>query len=230
MLKKKIKDMTPEEYKEYKNEYTKKYNEKKKIEKEQKLQENIERKTKGKALVHVISENNKEVNTGKPFSDYKEEVVEIGFNPYNELPFIFRKKGIEIVCELFAKAQIIPDSKKNRVNLSTCVRIYQNDGREFMVIKPFWERDASEFICELTTSNFTHILGEITTDYCSKLDKMKTLEFIEECIKNAKDRDVEDIVYFLWSNMSDEYKKSKGLDLKTLEQMAENSKKNKRKK
>ena len=59
-MNKKIKDMTVEEYKEYRRKYAKEYNERKKKEKEKNHHDNVIKKLKGKAKKHYISEMSSE--------------------------------------------------------------------------------------------------------------------------------------------------------------------------
>lgn len=182
---KKIKDMTPEEYKAYKKEYYEKYKENKK----KQTENNITRKLKGKTKKAYKKRKEMERATnyeGRKFDEYKD--TSILMNPLKTGIASFTFEGLDIYCQLNTEIKISGSNKRKRAELNFSILALPNvnNSNSFLKIKNFHNIDITNKLKELTSKNYGEILRPLSTNFFKKEMKKWTTEyFMHFCIHNS---------------------------------------------
>lgn len=229
MKNKKIKDMTPEEYKEYKREYQKKYYAKKKKKESDEKKKNISRKLtkKQKNVLSDIIEDDIEKNNKNliEFSKLKESDSYI-FNPNKDgMPGIFCPQKMLSCHELFTRLNI--DVKKQIANITGVIRIHDHNSSKFAKTKKdIFICDVSKHIDKLNNRNYYKYCLQFTIDYINKLNKMFPEEYCSFMIDNAEDKNL--MAFVLFSCIDRKYREKQDIVINDL--ITDNIIKKKRKK
>ncbi len=178
-----IKDMTQEEYLEYKKTYARIYNERKKEVKEKEIHKNVSRRLSGKTLRMW---NNEEDDVGRKFSEIKENSRYIMHPKINNGTMICKIDGINAYCELTASVNLSVSEKSRKAEVSLSFFILPKGiSSSHLIVKDFWKKDISDLIPKLTDKNFYKLLQPITDEQTKQIIKWTMKEFIEICTNHS---------------------------------------------
>jgi len=222
-----IKEMTEEEYKEYKREYARRYNARKRKQEESSMNKRISSQLSGKAKAHF--ENGHKRND-KKLVDIKEDKRYI-INPLtNNDMAIFSFEGLRVYCEMSSAVHLINMGKNQLVKVSLSIFVLPNDrSNSYIKVKNFWKKDITDKIEEMTVSNFHTISQPITTEkYRDMCKNWSTMDFIKAVIRHGHRNKVL-TAEILWDCLENKYAEKHDITMDTLLDIANPSQKKKKK-
>lgn len=218
-----IKDMTFEEYSEYKKKYAKIYNDRKKETENKVRHENVSRKLSGKAL--NIWNNVKMEPIGKTFSRMTEDKRYMMHPRVSNVPVSFKADGFNAYCEITAAVNLYVSGRKKIAEVSlSCFILPVRASGSHLSLRNFWIKDVSKFIPELTDKNFYQLLQPITNKEVNKIMKWSTGRFMKLCIDYAQ-RHKQITAEILWQTLDKEYAKKNNITTTTLNTMTKQRRK-----
>jgi hypothetical protein len=228
-MNKKIKDMTVEEYKEYRRKYAKEYNERKKKEKEKNHHDNVIKKLKGKAKKHYISEMSSEDEKNiKKIDDNKFNLINWPngtFFPlkvlYNSANLYLDYTGFDAFIEVTGCVEIRGEGKDKKIILGINIIVISGSsiGRYFKTYN-IWEKDITYMKENITSKNYFKELLPMTQKECSEIKKMSFEKFITTCIEYCN-KEKQEAVDIIWSSITPECEKKYGITLEKINSIAD---------
>lgn len=214
-----VKNMTPEEYSEYKKEYARIYNERKRQQKQQIEDKNVSRRLSGKAL-NIWKNEMLDENDGRKFSQIKENAKYLMIPRLNNKISIFSFDGIRAYCEVTSTVSLSVNEKERRANVSLNFFIIpKNFSGGHIVAEDFWSKDVSDLIDELTDKNFFKKLQPITNEQIESMREWTTIDFLKHVIHNSKKNKML-TAEILWQCFDKSYARENDISMKTLEDIA----------
>jgi len=218
-----IKDMTPEEYSDYKKEYARIYNERKRKAEAKEQHKNVSRRLSGRAL-NIWNNGDNMESLGREFSKMTENKRYIMHPRINNRVGVCKTEGLNAYIEFTAAANlyVIGRRKVAEVSLS-CFVLPSNQSGQHLAVKDFWTKDVSSMIPELTDKNFSTLLQPFTNEEFEKVMKWTTLRFMKACIDFGQRHKLQ-TAEILWQSLDKDYANKNKITMNTLNEMAKSRK------
>lgn len=183
--KKPLKDMTPEELKEYRREYSRRYAERKRKEKEEKYGEQVGKHLRGQAKKRWQQRHRRAPAVS--FSEINEDKDYLIKPLTGHSNATFTCEGLGIHGEIFVK--VLLSSKKPR----TCTAnmgffIFTGLGTGPIYSYDVRVIDVTDMIDELTDRNFAEKIQPLTEKAVDEMMKWDTSKFIEQCVEHSRNK------------------------------------------
>lgn len=221
-----IKDMTQEEYSEYKKAYAQIYNERKRKKENKEINENVKRRLSGKALNVWNIDNGKSAESpGIKFSGMTENKRYVMHPRVDNKVVTCRAEGLNAYCEITAATNLYVTGRKKIVEVSlSCFVLPDRTSGNHISVRDFWTKNVSDMIPKLTDRNFYSLLQPITNKELDKVMEWPTIRFIKACIDYGQ-KHKQMIAEILWQTLDKDYAKKHNITDGTLDQMAKSRKK-----